>query len=83
MLNYLVVSCCMAVSAMYELFEFAAAKLTGTAADAFLGPQGDVRDTHGNMSWRLIGVTCSLLPMSGAHDRALSKLKQRIDKLPY
>jgi putative membrane protein len=39
MLNYLIFSCCMAISAMYELFEFAAAKVTGAAADAFLGSQ--------------------------------------------
>ena len=83
LLSYLVFSCCMAISAMYELFEFAAAKLTGTAADAFLGSQGDVWDTQWDMTWCLIGTICSLLLMSGIHDRALSKLKLRIDKLPY
>jgi putative membrane protein len=82
MLAYLVFSCCMAISAMYELFEFAAAKLTGTAADAFLGSQGDVWDTQWDMTWCLIGTVCSLLLLSGVHDRALSKLKVRIDKLP-
>ena len=30
MLTYLVLSVCMAISAVYELFEFAAAKITGT-----------------------------------------------------
>jgi putative membrane protein len=83
LLNYLIFSCCMAISAMYELFEFAAAKLTGTAADAFLGSQGDVWDTQWDMTWCLIGTVCSLVLMSGLHDRALSKLKLRIDKLPY
>ncbi|HEY2016293.1 MAG TPA: DUF2238 domain-containing protein [Bryobacteraceae bacterium] len=83
MLTYLVFSVCMAISAMYELFEFAAAKITGTAADAFLGGQGDVWDTQWDMTWCLIGVTCSLLLMTGFHDRALAKLKLRIDKLPY
>jgi putative membrane protein len=82
MLNYLIFSCCMAISAMYELFEFAAAKITGGAADAFLGSQGDVWDTQWDMTWCLIGLTCSLLLMSRLHDRALSKLKLRMDKLP-
>ena len=83
LLNYLIFSCCMAISALYELFEFAAAKLTGTAADAFLGSQGDVWDTQWDMTFCLIGTVCSLLILSGIHDRALSKLKLRIDKLPY
>ena len=82
MLNYLIFSCCMAISAMYELFEFAAAKITGAAADAFLGSQGDVWDTQWDMTWCLIGLTCSLLLMSRVHDRALSKLKLRMEILP-
>ena len=60
-----------------------AATLTGTEADAFLGSQGDVWDTQWDMTWCLIGSICSLLLMSGLHDRALAKLKLRIDKLPY
>ena len=40
MLTTLVMGVCMGISALYELFEFAAAKLTGTAADALLGSQG-------------------------------------------
>jgi putative membrane protein len=83
MLAYLIFSCCMAISAMYELFEFAAAKITGTAADAFLGGQGDVWDTQWDMTWCLIGTICSLIVMARLHDRALEKLKLRIDKLPY
>jgi len=73
LLTYLVFSCCMAVSALYELFEFAAAKLTGTAADSFLGSQGDVWDTQWDMTWCLIGATCMLLFFARVHDRALSK----------
>ena len=74
LLSYLVLSCCMALSAMYELFEFAAAKATGTAADAFLGTQGDIWDTQWDMTWCLIGATCMLILFAGVHDRALSKL---------
>ena len=75
LLTYLVFSCCMAISALYELFEFAAAKVTGTTADAFLGSQGDVWDTQWDMTWCLIGATCMLLFFTRIHDRALSKLK--------
>lgn len=82
LLSVLVLSVCMAISALYELFEFAAAKLTGTAADAFLGSQGDVWDTQWDMTYCLLGATCALLLLSRVHDRALAKLNVRIDKLP-
>jgi len=75
MFTYLVLSVCMAISAMYELFEFAAAKITGSAADAFLGSQGDVWDTQWDMTWCLIGATCALLFFTRIHDRALARLK--------
>ena len=75
LLSYLVFSCCMAISAMYELFEFAVAKASGATADAFLGAQGDVWDTQWDMTWCLIGVSFMLLFFTGVHDRALSKIK--------
>jgi putative membrane protein len=74
MLSCLVFSVCMAISALYELFEFAAAKLTGTAADAFLGTQGDVWDTQWDMTWCLIGASCALLFFMRFQDRALARL---------
>jgi putative membrane protein len=73
MLTTLVFSVCMAISALYELFEFAAAKITGSAADAFLGTQGDSWDTQWDMTFCLIGATCALLFFSRVHDRALSR----------
>jgi putative membrane protein len=72
MLTTLVLSVCMAISASYELFEFAVAKWTGTAADAFLGAQGDPWDTQWDMSFCLIGAVCSLVLLSRFHDRQLS-----------
>src|SRR3989339_1508258 len=41
----LVAASCLAVSASYELVEWAAAVLLGQGADAFLGTQGDIWDT--------------------------------------
>jgi putative membrane protein len=64
---------------MYELFEFATAKATGAASDAFLGSQGDVWDTQWDMTFCLIGATCMLLFFTGIHDRALAKVPARID----
>ena len=74
-LNLLVFSVCMAISAMYELFEFAAAKLTGSAAEAFLGTQGDPWDTQWDMTFCMIGALTVLALLSRAHDRALFKTK--------
>ena len=73
MLTTLVFSVCMAISALYELFEFAAAKATGTAADAFLGTQGDVWDTQWDMTFCLIGAACAVLFLTRIHDRALAR----------
>jgi putative membrane protein len=73
LLTFLVVSVCMAISAMYELVEFATAKATGSSADAFLGTQGDPWDTQWDMTFCLIGAISALL-LSPLHDRALSKL---------
>ena len=75
LLSYLVFSCCMAISALYEIFEFAAAKVAGAAANDFLGTQGDVWDTQWDMTWCLIGASCMLLFFAGVHDRALSRVK--------
>jgi len=61
----------MAISACYELVEFAAAKATGGAADAFLGTQGDPWDTQWDMSFCLFGATAALLLFSRLHDAAL------------
>lgn len=74
-LNLLVFSVCMAISAMYELFEFAAAKLSGAASDAFLGSQGDPWDTQWDMTFCMIGALTALALLSRAHDRALLKAK--------
>lgn len=60
-LELLVISVCLAFSALYELLEFAVAKLTGTGAEAFLGTQGDVWDTQWDMTLALIGAMLAML----------------------
>lgn len=70
----LVAAVCLAFSACYEFFEWAAAITGGESADAFLGTQGDVWDTQWDMFLALIGALVSQLVLSRVHDRALAKL---------
>ncbi|WP_239424078.1 DUF2238 domain-containing protein [Snodgrassella communis] len=50
---------CMAISAIYELFEWLVAEISNQQAITFLGTQGDVWDTQQDMLWCLIG--CSVM----------------------
>jgi len=74
-LAFLVVCVCLALSATYELIEWLAAVLGGSAADAFLGTQGDVWDTQWDMFMALVGATSALLILSRIHDRQLARLE--------
>ena len=69
-----VVSVCLSISAVYELLEWAVAVISGTAADAFLGTQGDVWDTQKDMALCLVGSVVSLMLLSRWHDKQLSKI---------
>lgn len=75
MLFFIVVSVSLAISAAYELIEWGVAEATGTAADAFLGTQGDVWDTQWDMFMALIGSTLALLTLNKLHNRHLRELK--------
>ena len=70
----IVMSICLAISALYELFEWGVAVATGTAAGAFLGTQGDVWDTQKDMAMCLVGALSALFILSRAHDRSLFRL---------
>jgi putative membrane protein len=76
-LAFLVVCVCLALSATYELIEWLAAVLGGSAADAFLGTQGDVWDTQWDMFMAGVGAVSALLLLSRAHDRQLARLPDR------
>ena len=73
-LTTLVIAVCLAISALYELIEWGVAEATGTAAEAFLGTQGDVWDTQKDMALCLVGALAALLSLTRIHDRALAKL---------
>ena len=74
----IVTAMCLAFSACYEFFEWGAAVAGGTAADAFLGTQGDVWDTQWDMFCALIGAIVAQLTLSRVHDRGLARVNSRL-----
>lgn len=70
-LGLIVVSFCLAVSALYELLEWWVALLSGEAADAFLGTQGYQWDTQSDMFLAMVGAVLALVLLSRWHDRQL------------
>jgi putative membrane protein len=74
MLAFVILSIVLAVSASYELIEWAAALVLGQGAEEFLGTQGDPWDTQSDMFYALVGGVCALLALSHYHDRQLASL---------
>ncbi|EPF83414.1 membrane protein [Acinetobacter gyllenbergii] len=74
MLSFIVICIVMAISAGYELIEWAAALSLGQGAEEFLGTQGDEWDTQSDMFFALIGSISALLFLSKWHDRQIAKL---------
>ncbi len=77
-LAFLVVSVCLAFSALYELIEWITAELQGAAAEAFLGTQGDIWDTQKDMATALMGAVIALVTLSRVHDRAMARVRARV-----
>ncbi len=69
------ISFCLSFSAIYEFIEWGTALLTGSAADAFLGTQGDVWDTQWDMFLALLGAVAAHACLSRVHDRQISRLR--------
>ncbi len=74
-LKLFVISFALAVSAVYELIEWAVALLSDEAAESFLGTQGDVWDTQSDIAMALLGALITVFVLSRFHDRQL-KLPQ-------
>jgi len=72
LLAFLAVSICLAISAAYELIEWAAALALGQGADEFLGTQGNPWDTQEDMLMALVGAVAALLGLSRWHDRQIA-----------
>ncbi len=76
MLFFPVLSVCLAASAFYEFIEWWVALLTGSAADAFLGTQGDVWDTQWDMFCCFVGAIVSQLLLARKHDVELAQFRK-------
>lgn len=74
MLIFIVISIVLAISASYELIEWAAALALGEGAEEFLGTQGYEWDTQSDMFFALIGSVSALFLLSKWHDRQIYKL---------
>lgn len=76
MLAFVIVCIVLAISAAYELIEWAAALILGQGADEFLGTQGDPWDTQSDMFMALVGAVTALLLLSRMHDRQIQRLQK-------
>ena len=74
-LNVIIVSVCLAISAIYELLEWLTAEIMGGGADAFLGTQGYVWDTQSDMALALLGAVTALALLGRLHDGQLQRLR--------
>jgi putative membrane protein len=72
-LPFVVLAFCMAISAFYEFIEWWTALATGSAADAFLGTQGDPWDTQWDMFFAFVGAIAALALVSQIQDRQLRR----------
>ncbi len=73
-LGFCVVAVCLAISATYELIEWAAALLSAEAAASFLGTQGDGWDTQWDMFLAGMGALAAVLLLSRIHDKSMARL---------
>jgi putative membrane protein len=74
MLVFIAMCIVLAISAAYELIEWAAALALGQGAEAFLGTQGDPWDTQSDMFMALVGGVLALTLLSRLHDRQIERL---------
>ncbi|MEE9357803.1 MAG: DUF2238 domain-containing protein, partial [Sedimenticolaceae bacterium] len=70
----IIISICLAFSALYEMIEWWTALLSHEATSAFLGTQGDPWDTQWDMFLAFIGAVLSLMILSNIHNRELTRI---------
>ena len=76
-LPILTVCVCISISAVYELFEWFVAVVSGQSSEAFLGTQGDPWDTQSDMLFAAIGAICMVLFVSKIQDKLIAKLETK------
>lgn len=72
-LFFIVLCVCLAISACYEFIEWWSALIGGSAAEAFLGTQGDPFDTQADMFMALIGACLAQVLLGRVHDRQIAQ----------
>jgi len=75
MLAFIITCIVLAISASYELIEWAAALVLQQGAEEFLGTQGDMWDTQSDMFLALIGAIVALIGFTKIHDKQIQKLQ--------
>lgn len=73
--SVLAICIAMAISAWYELIEWAAAVVLGQKADEFLGTQGDPWDTQWDMFMCFVGAGFAMIGLSRVQDRQVASLQ--------
>jgi putative membrane protein len=73
LLSFIVVSICLAFSALYELFEWQVAVALGPRTTDFIGSQGDIWDTQEDMAACLVGAILAVILLSRLHDKLIEK----------
>lgn len=81
-LFFLVLCVCLAVSAVYELLEWAVAEISEAGSQSFLGTQGDVWDTQKDMALCFFGAALALVTLSKLHNRQLDRRFPNLITLP-
>lgn len=79
MVAFVCICIALAISAAYELVEWAAALALGQGADEFLGTQGDPWDTQSDMFLALLGACAALAALGRMHDRQLGRLPRHVE----
>jgi putative membrane protein len=74
MLTLIILCVVLAISAAYELIEWAAALMLGQGADEFLGTQGDPWDTQSDMFFAFVGAVTALFFLSKVHSSQIKNI---------
>lgn len=75
MLIFILLCIVLAISAVYELLEWAAALIMGQGAEEFLGTQGDEWDSQSDMFLALLGAITGLIFFSWIQDRQIQRFE--------
>ena len=78
-LFFIVCCICLSISACYEFVEWWVAVASGTAAEAFLGTQGDVWDTQWDMFLALIGAVAAQILLAKFHNKQLANFNAKLE----